>query len=224
MTDKTIEISQVVPDTADDKNMEIEITQNGDNNTVIINQDSDSESETTERTLEQPNTIVNVQVDIHQYAECDDLDISYAKFKKYVLELYDFLNEELKDAKISIGNITYYLAKIMGKVQEFAELKGLNRKQLVNIVLRTYIKYQVDDQEEENRLLDFCDNVLSGVIDTIISVDKHELVIDVIDNVTNCCTVWKYIRFPRKNPCKMCKIPKMCKVPKMCKIPKMRKN
>ena len=168
-----------------------EITQTGDNATVTIN-NTVVEDKTPDH--------LTVNVNIQEYAECEQLDISFRKFTDYVTQLVQFIHQELKDQSLSLDNISHYLTKVMHKVEEFAQLNGFNRKQIVTISMRTYVRDHLQAEDIRDSLFGFVDNVMSGLIDTIIEVDKRQLIIKSVKKARKGCIDlkrWIPTQFPK---------------------------
>jgi hypothetical protein len=159
-----------------------EITQTGDNSTVTINH-TVVEDKTPDH--------LTVNVNIQEYAECEQLDISFRKFTDYVTQLVQFIHQELKDHSLSLDNISHYLTRVMNKVEEFSQLNGFNRKQIVTISMRTYVRDHLQVEDIKDNLFGFVDNVMSGLIDTIIEVDKRQLIIKSVKKARNGCIDFK---------------------------------
>ena len=101
-------------------------------------------------------------------------------------QLYNNLITLLGDEKISSVNIVLITASLMQVVEKFPGLPGNEKKDLIIQVLKRYTIDKIDDEEEEKSVLLFIDLFLPSVIDTIISVDKKKLVINVISVLKKC--------------------------------------
>jgi len=102
---------------------------------------------------------------------------------KYVDGLYDSLSNSA--SHVTKENITMIVINLMQFVEKYPDLSGNNKKNLVIHVVKNFIKDKTDKEEEEV-LLTFVDIFLPAVIDTLVSIDKKEMVIKIKKTFSSC--------------------------------------
>lgn len=103
--------------------------------------------------------------------------------KKYVDGLYNTLSKG--DSPVTKENITTIVINLMQLVEKYPDLTGEQKKKLVIHVVKKFIKDKTDNEEEEV-LLTFVDIFLPTLIDTLVSVDKKEIVIKLKKTFSSC--------------------------------------
>jgi len=102
---------------------------------------------------------------------------------KYVDGLYKTLTKS--DSPLTKENITTIVINLMQLVEKYPDLTGEQKKLLVIHVIKKFIK-DITDKEEEEVLLTFVDIFLPTLIDTLVSVDKKEILIKIKKNFSSC--------------------------------------
>ena len=102
---------------------------------------------------------------------------------KYVDSLYDSLSKI--STTLTKENITIIVINLMQLAEKYPELTGVQKKQLVIHVVKKFIKDKTDNEQEEV-LLTFVDIFLPTIIDTLVSVDKKEIVIKLKKTFSSC--------------------------------------
>ena len=104
-------------------------------------------------------------------------------------KLYKSLCMISADKKVTTINIVMIATNLMQIVEKYPKISGTQKKSLVIQVLKKFVIDQ-SDGDTENALLLFIDTFLPSVIDTIISVDVKEIVINIKKGVKSffiCC-------------------------------------
>lgn len=91
-------------------------------------------------------------------------------------KLYNSLSRIVEGEKINTTNVVSIVTNLIQIVEKYPDIKGEQKKLLLIHVLKNFVKNNLDD-EEKIAVLTFIDLFLPSVIDTIISVDKKEIVI-----------------------------------------------
>lgn len=103
--------------------------------------------------------------------------------KKYVDGLYNTLSKG--DSPVTKENITTIVINLMQLVEKYPDLTGKQKKKLVIHVVKKFIEDKTDNEEEEV-LLTFVDIFLPALIDTLVLVDKKEIVIKLKKTFSSC--------------------------------------
>lgn len=104
-------------------------------------------------------------------------------------KLYESICMILVDKKVTTINIVMIATNLMQIVEKYPKISGIQKKSLVIQVLKKFVIDQ-SDGDTENALLLFIDTFLPSVIDTIISVDVKDIVINIKKGVKSffiCC-------------------------------------
>ena len=104
-------------------------------------------------------------------------------------KLYESLCMIIANKKVTTINIVMIATNLMQIVEKYPKISGIQKKSLVIQVLKKFVIDQ-SDGDTENALLLFIDTFLPSVIDTIISVDVKEIVINIKKGVKSffiCC-------------------------------------
>lgn len=110
-------------------------------------------------------------------------DIVLKPREKYVDNLYATLSES--NLSLTKENITTIVINLMQLVQKYPDLTGIQKKNLVIYVVKKFIEDKTDKEEEEV-LLTFVDIFLPTLIDTLVSIDKKEIVIKLKKTFSSC--------------------------------------
>lgn len=103
--------------------------------------------------------------------------------RKYIDSLYNTLTKN--NSPLTKENITTIVLNLMQFVEKYPDLTGKQKKQLVIHVIKKFIK-DTTDKEEEEVLLAFADIFLPTIVDTLVSVDKKEIVIKLKKTFSSC--------------------------------------
>ena len=104
-------------------------------------------------------------------------------------KLYESICVIAVNKKVTTINIVMIATNLMQIVEKYPKISGIQKKSLVIQVLKKFVIDQ-SDGDTENALLLFIDTFLPSVIDTIISVDVKEIVINIKKGVKSffiCC-------------------------------------
>jgi hypothetical protein len=103
-----------------------------------------------------------------------------------IIKLYkkieNIINKEDKLTTINIIQVTTYLMQI---IETYPKLKGSERKEIILKVLIKYAKMNLSEEDYEE-IKPFIDITIPIIIDTIISVDSKEIVIQTKKCLTSC--------------------------------------
>lgn len=103
----------------------------------------------------------------------------------YIDRLYETLSSMIGDNKLSTANAVIIATNLMQIVEKYTNITGQQKKALVIHVLKLFIADHLDG-DDANTLLLFIDMFLPSVIDTIISIDKKELAINIRKSFKTC--------------------------------------
>jgi hypothetical protein len=95
--------------------------------------------------------------------------------REAITRLYTQLKDIVGDATVDRENIVGIALALMQLVEEYPDIKGPQKKDLVLHVLKLFIKDTIPDQSEAELVTSVVELTLPTVIDTIVSVDKKEL-------------------------------------------------
>jgi len=101
-------------------------------------------------------------------------------------KIYESLSLVSND--INTSNIIQLTINLMRIIEKYPNLTGTQKKETIIYVLKKVIKDNLDNDETKQNLLFFIDTFLPYVIDTIISVDKKEVVIKIKKGFKKCFT------------------------------------
>ena len=104
-------------------------------------------------------------------------------------KLYESICVIAVNKKVTTINIVMIATNLMQIVEKYPKISGTQKKSLVIQVLKKFVIDQ-SDGDTENALLLFIDTFLPSVIDTIISVDVKDIVINIKKGVKSffiCC-------------------------------------
>jgi hypothetical protein len=99
--------------------------------------------------------------------------------------LYESLSKIIGDKKVTTENIVLIATNLMQIVEKYPDLYGQQKKALVIYVLKKFVVDHLDG-DAESFLLIFIDTLLPSVINTIIAVDKKEVVIKIKKGLKAC--------------------------------------
>jgi len=105
-----------------------------------------------------------------------------------IIKLYkkieNIIRKEDKLTTINIIQVTTYLMQI---IEKYPKLKGSERKEIILEVLIKYAKTNLSEEDYEE-IKPFIDITMPIIIDTIISVDSKEIVIQTKKCLISCFT------------------------------------
>jgi hypothetical protein len=95
--------------------------------------------------------------------------------RKAVTRLYTELKNIVGDRTVDRENVVGIALALMQLVENYREVKGPQKKELVLHVLKLFIEDTISNQSEAKLVTGVIELTLPTVIDTIVSVDKKEL-------------------------------------------------
>ena len=98
----------------------------------------------------------------------------------YVDKLYDSLTKIIKANEINQENIVKVALNLMQIVEKYPNISGQQKKALVIHVLRRFC-------EDNKDLHPFIEHILPSVIDTMISLDRSEVIVAVATGCKSLC-------------------------------------
>lgn len=108
--------------------------------------------------------------------------------------LYNEINQLMDGEIINLNNGITFGVNLMQLVEKYKTFTGQEKKQIVIDVINKIIEEQVDDENTERDLITFANTVLPTTIDTIISIDKKEIIINTkkffknfFNKLCSCC-------------------------------------
>lgn len=104
---------------------------------------------------------------------------------KLVEELYNNLSKIIGEKNITTGNILPLVINLMKMVETYPNLSGEEKKNLVTQVLIIFARKNIKG-ETQTEIIRFIDLFLPSVINSIISVDKNEIIINAKKSVSKC--------------------------------------
>lgn len=137
----------------------------------------------------------NVELDdktlMNYYATLDNVDISFVKFKEIINSNYNLIDTLLDGKKLDNSNIPFIIAKLMVQFENILILSGKDKKKVLMVLLKIYLDNMSKESEvEENNtnqsnLEIILNTLVSGMIDTMISIDKKDITINKV--AKTCC-------------------------------------
>ena len=87
--------------------------------------------------------------------------------------------EQIIGGNLTLENMFGVLVNLMQVVEHYKEIKGIQKKQLILLVLNKYINQHIVLEGDALLLKNLVQKSLPMVIDTIVSIDKKELAIKI---------------------------------------------
>lgn len=110
---------------------------------------------------------------------------------KHVQQLYTTLLSLLDGEKLTSSNIMSITVQLMQFVEKYPHIKGPERKSIVLNVIKQLVIDTMDPSNQETKdIMSILDLTLPIFIDTIISVDRGELIIhskQCFNSLFSCC-------------------------------------
>ena len=94
-------------------------------------------------------------------------------------KIYDELKKIIGNGEITRGNIIAILLSLMQLIESYDKLSGKQKKAIILSNLYRFIDDKIENDQEKMELKLLVQVTLPSVIDTIISFDKKELVINI---------------------------------------------
>lgn len=104
--------------------------------------------------------------------------------------LYNKLEEILGENKLSCDNLISVVVLLMQYVETYKELKGEEKRNIIIRVLKRFIADKIGNEEGAYDINLLIKTTLPDIIDSLVAVDKKQLVIKTQKNVKNlfsCC-------------------------------------
>jgi hypothetical protein len=98
------------------------------------------------------------------------------KISPIIIKLYKKIEIITKEDKLTTINIIQVTTYLMQIIEKYQKLKGFERKEIILKVLIQYAKNNLSEEKYEE-IKPFIDITIPIIIDTIISVDSKEIVI-----------------------------------------------
>lgn len=138
-------------------------------------------------TQSKSNLIISGEEGLKYYLLLEGIDISYTKFTELVNLYCNFIDNLLDGNSLDSQNIPFVVAKLMVELESLKTLKGVEKKRLLGVILKVYTDKKASEDEQLNRLNMFLSNSLSGMIDTMVSIDKGQINIEKV--ATSCAKI-----------------------------------
>lgn len=129
--------------------------------------------------------ILSRQSGIKYYELLNNVDISYIKFQDMVNVLYKSMEAILDGKKMDLQNISHLVAKLMVEIESICKLDGSSKKSLLMVIMKIYLDKQNGDDTSDLNLESFINIALSGMIDTMIAIDKKHISVNLV--AKTCC-------------------------------------
>jgi len=100
-------------------------------------------------------------------------------------KLYESLARLVGDQKITAQNAVLIATNLMQIVENYPDLTGEQKKTIVLHVLKKFVRDTMNDNDEDAVIM-FIDLFLPSVIDTIISVDKKKIMVNIKKGFASC--------------------------------------
>lgn len=98
---------------------------------------------------------------------------------KIIDDIYNIFKDVIGTNGINVSNIAVVVVSLMQIVEKYGKLKGPQKKQIVLSVLNRTVDNFVTDADESEKLKLLLSISIPSLIDTFISMDKGEIVINV---------------------------------------------
>ena len=110
------------------------------------------------------------------------------KFYKLSIDLYEELKGLVnKETLINTVNVMEIIIKLASIVELYPEIKGIEKRNLVLKVVKSFINNEMKSDELQISLLNFIDLFGGSAIDAFISLDKKTFFIKKIKHFFVCC-------------------------------------
>ena len=103
-----------------------------------------------------------------------------------VEKVYQDLKQIVGDKKLNTTNIVSITINLMQIVEKYPKLDGQNKKNIVIYVLKEFTKDYITDTDTQCSLLLFIETFLPSIIDSLVSVDKKEITINITKGLKSC--------------------------------------
>jgi wobble nucleotide-excising tRNase len=98
--------------------------------------------------------------------------------------IYKSLYDIIQNEKITTDNIIVITTRLMKIVEQYSDLNGSKKKVIVIRVMKRIVRDTLEG--ESDSLISFIDMFLPSIIDTLIAVDKKELVFKIVKKLKIC--------------------------------------
>lgn len=106
---------------------------------------------------------------------------------KLISEMGNIVTEGL-----TVGNISSVMLSLMVIIDQYPNLTGPQKKQIVLDTLKKYILDNFQQESDEcNELLNTLEGVLPNTIDLMVRIDRREVAIRLKKNFTTCLCSWR---------------------------------
>jgi hypothetical protein len=158
---------------------------------IVITETLQTTTETIiETTTTEVTHVISIENDVQYYQQMGEVDISFNRFQLYIDQLYELLQSLITVGTPIISTIPHIVACLMVAIEKLEGLVGVDKKNLLCVIIRIFIDRDVSD-EEKSQLTLFVDTILPDMIDTIVSVDRQDIAIAVktIETIQGCCFI-----------------------------------
>lgn len=106
----------------------------------------------------------------------------------------------IDDDALTTVNISKVMLSLMVIVDEYPELSGPEKKEIVLSVLKRYVVEHFEEEHPEYKeLLQIIEKVLPTTIDLMVSIDNKEISIHLKKGFAMVCPcLWKKLKMPKK--------------------------
>lgn len=106
--------------------------------------------------------------------------------------IYDQIGIFLDGNKLSTYNIIDLSINLMKFIETFPELSGIEKKNIVLHVLNKFSNDYLNDGHNKTNIINFIEYILPSLIDSIISIDNKEIIINTnkgFKKLFSCCKI-----------------------------------
>ena len=106
--------------------------------------------------------------------------------------IYNQIGFFLDGNKLSTYNIIDLSINLMKFIETFPELSGIEKKNIVLYVLNKFSNDYLNDGHNKTNIINFIEYILPSLIDSIISIDNKEIIINAnkgFKKLFSCCKI-----------------------------------
>ena len=126
----------------------------------------------------------NMLVDIIDYDEKDEIS-------EDLHDIIRILYNSVCCNKINIQNIVKYIVYLMQIVNQFTSIQNTDKKKSILFVFNKFIDINISDENEKQIMHTFVNEMVPGLIDTLVSIDNSETIINLKNKTENFLTKLK---------------------------------
>ena len=93
--------------------------------------------------------------------------------------------------KITVQNMVSYIIYLMQLADQFTDIQNTDKKKCVLFVLNKFIDINITYENEKQIMHTFVNEMVPELIDTLVSIDNSEIIINLKNKAESCLTKFK---------------------------------